>query len=156
MTLIELMIAAVILVIIASAAGPQMKSLFERKSVFASGDFFIKSIKLARLEAIQRGTTVNIIANTGTGDWSQGWNISTIDGNGVVQTIRNFPAIAGSPIFTSQTYDGSPTFSILPTGQVSDLGSFELYYPDCTGDKRLTFNVLISGLVQRSVSSCSN
>lgn len=154
MTLIELMIATIILAILASAAVPAMKNLFERKSVFAIGDLFVKSIKLARVEAIQRGRTVRVKTTSGTGDWSQGWFIEFTDANNNIQTIRTFPALPSSPNFTSDEYDGTPNLVILPTGQVSSVGSLDLYYDDCINDQRLGFNILLSGLVQRGVSAC--
>ncbi len=154
MTLIELMIATIILAILASVAVPSMKSLFERKSVFAIGDLFVKSVKLARLEAIQRGRTVRVITTSGTGDWSLGWSIEFTDDAGVIQPIRSFPELPSSPVFTSNEYDGTPVLTILPTGQVATVGSFDLYYADCVGDQRLGFNILLSGLVQKGVSSC--
>lgn len=154
LTLIELMVATVILAILASAAAPTMKSLFERNTISSSGDFFVKSIKLARLEAIQRGRTVDVIPTSGTSDWSQGWSIIADDDGGTPQTIRDFPALSGNPVFSSTVYGNGQTLSILPTGQVSVLGSFELFYSDCTGQNKYTFNVLLSGLIQRGISSC--
>jgi len=154
LTLIELMIATVLLAIITAVAVPSMKSLFERKSVSANGDFFIKSIKLARVEAIQRGKTVSIIP-VNDDDWSQGWSAQFVNDDGDIENIRTFPALSGSPVFTSAPYSDATPFSILPTGQVSTVGAFDLYYPDCVGDQRLSFNVLLSGLIQRGVRSCS-
>lgn len=134
LTLIELMIATIILAILTSAAVPAMKSLFDRKSAFASGDFFVKSIKLARIEAIQRGRTVTVITNSLSSDWSQGWSIQFTDDAGVIQNIRTFPMLPGSPIFTSDVYNGTNSIlTILPTGQVTTVGTFDLYYPDCVG-----------------------
>jgi len=150
LTLIELMAATIILAILASAAVPAMQGLFERKSVFAIGDLFVKSIKLARLEAIQRGKTVQVRPIADSSDWSQGWVIE--EGS---ETIRTFPQLPSSPVFTSDDYDGSPNLVILPTGQVNTVGAFDLYYANCVGDQRLSFNLLLSGLVQRGVSSCS-
>lgn len=154
MTLIELMVSTIILAILVSAAVPGMKSLFERKSIFAIGDFFIKSMQLARIEAIQRSQTVTVITESGTGDWSQGWRFEALDINGNIEVIKRFPPLPSSPIFTSAVYDGSPNLLVLPTGQVNTVGTFDMYYPDCTGDQRLSFDVLLSGLMKRGVSVC--
>ncbi len=154
LTLIELMVTTVILAVVTSAAVPAMKDLFERKSVFAIGDIFIKSIKLARVEAIQRGKTIRVKTTTGTGDWSQGWSIEFTDDNNIIQTVRSFPPLPSNPNFTSNEYDGSPDLTILPTGQVSSIGTFDLFYPTCVGNQRLGFNVLLSGLIQRGLTAC--
>jgi prepilin-type N-terminal cleavage/methylation domain-containing protein len=154
MTLIELMITTIILAILATVAVPTMKSLFERKSVFANGEFFVKTIKLARVEAIQRGKTVSVITTSGNGDWSQGWNLQFINDAGDVELIKAFPALPNSPTFTSDDFDGTPVLSLLPTGQASTVGTFEMFYPDCVGNQRLSFNILLSGLMQRGVAAC--
>jgi len=154
MTLIELMITTIILAILATTAVPVMKSLFERKSVFAIGDMFVKSIKLARLEAIQRGKTVRVKTVSGTGDWAQGWFIEFTDDGGNIQTIRTFPPLPSLPNFTSGQFNAGSDLTILPTGQVLSVGSFDLYYSNCAGNQRLGYNILLSGLLQKGVSAC--
>jgi type IV fimbrial biogenesis protein FimT len=155
MTLIELMITTIILAILATVAVPSMKALFERKSVFANGDFFVKAIKLARVEAIQRGKTVSVVTTSGNGDWSQGWNLQFVNDAGNVELIKAFPALPSSPNFTSNIFDGSPVLSFLPTGQASTVGTFEMFYTGCVGNQRLSFNILLSGLMQRGVAACA-
>jgi len=169
MSLIELMVATVIIVIVASAAVPSMKWLLERKSTAALGDYFVKSIKLARVEAIQRGKTIRVITQSGSGDWSRGWRLEFTnddDPNNIFnELIREFPALPGAiqpgePIppnainFTSNIYDGTPVLSIEPTGQVKTPGGFDLFYTDCKGNEHLTFEVLLSGLIKRGRQAC--
>jgi prepilin-type N-terminal cleavage/methylation domain-containing protein len=162
LTLIELMITTIIIAIIASAAVPTMKSLFERKNIFSIGDHFVKTIKLARVEAIQRGRTVNVLPtapdNNGVSDWSQGWRIEFTNNddpnNIIIEIIRIFPELRGSPVFSSNDYNSNDGISIAPTGQASPLGDFELHYLNCQGEQHLTFEILTSGLVKRGVSLC--
>jgi type IV fimbrial biogenesis protein FimT len=162
LTLIELLISTIIIVVIASAAAPTMRSLFERKNIYAIGDHFVKTIKLARVEAIQRGKTIRVFPtaadSNGISDWSEGWHLeftnNTNPDNIFVEVIRTFPAVSGSPNFSSYDYTNSRALSIAPTGQASPLGGFELYYSDCVGEQRLTFSILTSGLIKRGVSEC--
>ena len=154
LSLIELMTAMVIIGILASAAAPAMRSLFERKSTASIGDYFVKSVKLARVEAIQRGRDVTIETESGSGDWSEGWRIETLNDNGNIEVIRSFPALSNAIVFTSNIFGAGTALTIKATGQVSDIGSFELYYPDCEGTQHFTFNLLLSGLVQRGVKEC--
>lgn len=155
LTLIELMVATIILAILTAAAVPAMKSLFDRQSTKAIGDYFVKSVKLARVEAIQRGRTVTLVTKSGSDDWSEGWDIQFVNADGNIEVIRSFPAPSGAPVFNSDVYDGATPLSFLPTGQVTTVGNFDLYYDDCVGDQRLSFTVLLSGLMKRGVSSCS-
>jgi prepilin-type N-terminal cleavage/methylation domain-containing protein len=154
MTLIELTATTVILVAIASAAVPSMRGLFERKNVPAIAEFFSKSVKLARVEAIQRSVTVRVIPLSGTGDWAEGWNIVFTDIAGNDNIIRTFPALSGNPIFTSESYDADNDLSILPTGQVLTPGTLIVRQTGCSGDEALSINILLSGLVQKQVSAC--
>jgi type IV fimbrial biogenesis protein FimU len=154
LTLIELMVTTIILGILASAAVPAMKALFERKHVPAIGDFFVKSIKLARIEAIQRGLPVRVMPTSGNGNWSLGWNIQYTLDDGSIKIIRTFPALSGGAYFFSADFDADDDLIILPTGQVETVGEFDLYYPGCVGEKRHNFNLLLSGLMKRRVATC--
>jgi type IV fimbrial biogenesis protein FimT len=153
-TLIELMITITVLAILSAVAVPSMKNLFERKTVFAMGGLFVKSIKLARLEAIQRGRTVTVLTQSGTGDWSQGWLIQFTNDAGAVEVIKNFPALQGDPIFTSGVFNGIVDLNILATGQVATVGNFTMFYNDCVGRQILNYNILLSGLMQKTVTVC--
>jgi type IV fimbrial biogenesis protein FimT len=154
MSLIELMASIIVMSILATVAVPAMKSLFDKKSVFSIGDLFVKSIKYARIEAIQRGRSVRVIAESGTSDWSQGWRIEFTNESGSDELIRTFPALPNTPVFSSVEFDGSLPLTIAPSGQVSNIGSFDLYFSGCDGPKRLNYNLLLSGLLQKRIVTC--
>jgi type IV fimbrial biogenesis protein FimT len=155
MTLIELMVAAIILVIMASVAVPSMKSFLDRGNLKVVGPIFEQSIKLARSEAIQRNQTVRVSPLSNNADWSQGWRIDLVTGPNPsdIELIRTFDALPGQPVFTSDTFDGSPGIELLPNGQASLIGGFSLNAADCTGGKKYLYNLMLSGLLNRSVTS---
>jgi type IV fimbrial biogenesis protein FimT len=154
MTFIELMIVTVILAVLASTGVPALQSLFERRNVFAIGDFFVKTMKLARLEAIQRGEDITVVSTTGTDDWSQGWTIQYTDDDDEIQIISTYPSLRNGPVFTSSEFNDSVGVTIRPTGQVVSPGSFELFYVGCEGEQILNYEVFVSGILQKGVSVC--
>lgn len=158
LTLIELMIATIILTIMVSVAVPSMKSFLDRGNRSTIGPIFEQSVKLARSEAIQRSQTVSITPISGTSDWSQGWRIEAIDNSTSPPTpilVRIIDELPGNFTFTSAL----TTFSIRANGQSSTVGSFTLSLPNddntsCIGNID-TYNLLLSGLLSRSVTPCS-
>jgi len=156
LTLVELMITIMLLAIIASAAIPAMQSLFGRKNVHAVGKIFEQSIQLARAEAIQRSTTVRVLPAIDGDNWSEGWEIEYTDPvDGSIQTIRNFSAVSGNATFRSDDFTTDAPLTILPNGQVTLLGTFELFYNDCANSPdRLDYQILLSGLLKKTVNPC--
>jgi type IV fimbrial biogenesis protein FimT len=155
LTLIELMAVTVILIVMVGMAVPGMQSLFDRKNLSVVGPIFEKTIKLARSEAVQRTQVVRIIPTSGSNDWSQGWSINLVNGPnpGDLQLIRTFDALPGSTVFTSDTFDGSTPFDILPNGQASLPSRFTLNEEGCTSNI-YTYDVLLSGILDRDVNPC--
>lgn len=154
MTLIELMVATVILSIIVSVALPSMRDIFSRKSAESISTLFERSIKLARAEATQRSVNVAVKPTSNTNSWSQGWRIEYTDATGNPQLIKLFDALPNSPVFTSDTFNKDTDLIILPTGQVQTPGNFDLYYPGCTGNERYGFQLLLSGIISKGISAC--
>jgi type IV fimbrial biogenesis protein FimT len=154
LTLVELMVATAILAIIASAAVPAMRDLLTSKNVKSISKHFDRSIRLARSEARDRSVNMRIKPTSNSADWSQGWHIEYTDDNNNVQIIKRFDALPYNPIFTSNTFNGANDLIITGTGQAQTVGSFDFYYPGCTGNERYTFNLLLSGMLSKGVSAC--
>ena len=154
MALIELMIATVILAIITSVAMPSMRDMFTRKSVQSITTIFERSIKLARVEATQRSINITVKPTSNTNDWAQGWRIEYTDTDGNLQIIKQFDALSNGAIFTSNTFNAGTDLVILPTGQAQTIGTFQLFYPQCTGNGLVNFTLLLSGIVRKGVAAC--
>lgn len=155
-TLIELMVTLVIMGIIAAVAVPSMSNYFGKKTLPPVGKLFNKSLQLTRLEAIQRGREVFLTPNTGN-DWSSGWSIQYEDDQEppVVQTVRVFDAPPSGTLITSGDFNGAAPVVILPSGQASKTGFFELQLKDCKGGEKFKYEVLISGIFNRQVMPCT-
>lgn len=157
-TLIELMVSLAILAAIISVATPSFKSMLENHNVPAIAKTFEKSIKLARTEAINRNTTVDVRSTSGTTDWSQGWYIEFTDDKDNVHLIRRFEALQGNPTFTSTVFDDATRLQILSSGQAYSLAgggvSFNLFYADNCAAGSFSFTLLNSGIVKKQDREC--
>ncbi len=156
-TLIELMVATIILVILLSVGVPGLQSLLTTHNIQSVSPFFTKSIQLARTEAIQRGATVQVRPVSGNTDWSQGWLIEFADTPTTFQPIRTFEALPGSPTFTSTLLNGATatnTLVILPSGHTPITGTFQMFYEDCVGNNVINYTIFISGVLKREVAGC--
>lgn len=156
MTLVELMIAMIILGIIASAGIPAMSDFFTRKNIEAIAPFFERSIKLARVEASQRRVNVRVRPTSTTKDWSQGWYLEYTDpSDNSVNLIKRFDAIEGGITFTSDDFDDSSQLIISPTGQANASGVFELYVPECVVGQGYELTMLLSGFIKKGLITCT-
>ncbi len=91
-TLIEFMIALVLLVILVTIAVPSFTSLIERNRITSSLENLYHDLMLARSEAIKRNSRVTMCKSsitddgsptcTTSGDWGQGWIVFTDHASG--------------------------------------------------------------------------
>ena len=78
-TLVELLIAIVVVTILLAAGAPAFKDFIKNNRVTAQANDLISSIQLARSEALKRGTNVVVCASndgkkcTGEDTWADGW-----------------------------------------------------------------------------------
>ncbi|EAT11140.1 prepilin-type N-terminal cleavage/methylation domain-containing protein [Bermanella marisrubri] len=155
-SLIELMITLVILGIIASAVVPQLGSLFTRKNIESIGKTLEQSFRLARTEAVNRGVPVMVKPSEASGNWADGWEIVFTNSDGDEELIRHFSAISSGAKLTSSEFSVGTPLTIDPNGKARSVGSFSLDYDDCQKSNHdLKFDILISGLVKRSKTSCN-
>ena len=73
-TLVEMMIAIVILMVLLAAAAPDFRKTLQNQRLTASTNDLFSAILLTRSEAIARGTRMDMVPAVGT-DWASGWLI---------------------------------------------------------------------------------
>ncbi len=103
-TLIELIITMVILAIIAAVAIPGFGSLIESNRLVSGTNLLVSSIKLARTEAIKRGTSVTFSTD---GGMASGWCVHTGDASGdcTNDQIRGFESPGNLTFNPSASFD---------------------------------------------------
>jgi len=95
-TLVELLVALVVVGILATLAGPAFTGVFERTRADADSGNLVRALNMARLEAINRGTNITLQPESG-----EGWNglLEVLAGT---DKIRSLPGMsAGATVAAS-------------------------------------------------------
>lgn len=74
-TLIELIIAILVVAILATLALPAMSEFGVRANVSSNTNDLVAALNMARTEAVKRGRNVSLIATGGS--WTSGWTVQT-------------------------------------------------------------------------------
>lgn len=119
-TLVELLIAIVVVTILLAAGAPAFKDFIKNNRVTAQTNDLVSSIQLARSEALKRGTNMVVCASsnqttcTGKDTWADGWILFS-DLN-----LDNAPDVGTGACLETEdcimaTRDGLPSGSTLTT-----------------------------------------
>lgn len=149
MTLVELLVTVAVLAILLAIAAPNFSQMLQRQAVSSAMNTLTGDLRLARSEALKRGTQVALcgavvnVARTGTTyscmaeptgtnrtTWSNGWVLIDTN-NGSVIKVQQLPVGLG-PVTASF---GSITY--LPTGIVPGVGANVLINPLSSGQNAL-------------------
>ena len=127
-TLLECLVAIVVMATLTVLAVPAFRDLLVRRSVLLTAEALVGDLRFARSEAIKRGTQVSVCrsangsACSATGNWVEGW-IVFVDRNtkGVVDPGDEVLRVqARQPQLESIAGDNPATdkasFNFLPTG----------------------------------------
>jgi type IV fimbrial biogenesis protein FimT len=131
-TVIELMMVVVILVILISIAGPDLRNLILATRIKNASFDVYSTLTQARSEAVTRNTTVTI---TPTGTWVNGWTISCNDATVCKDPNTNAPPliIRRHDAYDGITISGGPaTISFNGMGRLTTTGT-EQFTIDATG-----------------------
>ena len=74
-TLVELMITIFVAAILVTLALPSFREVLINNRVTSSTNQLVADLQLARSEAVNRGTLVAVVSNSGTNNWSGGWQV---------------------------------------------------------------------------------
>ncbi|HEX2530903.1 MAG TPA: GspH/FimT family pseudopilin [Burkholderiaceae bacterium] len=121
-SMIELMVVLAIAVILLGIGVPSFRQLIQSQRVTTVTNDFFAAILLARSEAIQRGTRVDLVPADSI-DWSSGW-IVFIDRNGNLKpdagehiVFTHGPVASGMSIDSSFTDSASKYIAYTGTGR---------------------------------------
>lgn len=165
-TIIELMMALVVLGVLLTIAVPSFLQLLRSTRLTRQINDLVADISLARSEAGARRTNVSICiataANTcatGGSDWS-GQRIIFTDpnANGTVDTgeavIRATPALDGGSVLTAAGFSSTRYVTFRPFGAATSAGTFTLCIPGDANGRSLSLAVTGRSLVTK-ISTCS-
>jgi type IV fimbrial biogenesis protein FimT len=84
-TIIELMIAVVLVAILTLFALPSFRETAVRNNISVLNNSLIHTMNVARAEAVRRGITVSVVSTSGNSSWSNGWSVVDANGNTLSQ-----------------------------------------------------------------------
>lgn len=158
-TLIELLVVSAISITLIITAVPYVTSIFEGNSIKYVGPSFARTIALAKSESAQRRQVIEIAPVSaaiigGDSDWAEGWTLNAIDELGNSRLIRQYDAIPGDTIFTSDTFNQATPIRIQPGGHAEQPGDFTLRLYDCVGRAQTIYTLLLSGTLSKRTEIC--
>jgi type IV fimbrial biogenesis protein FimT len=165
MTLIELLIAMLVLAILMSIAVPSFREFAADSRTSAVTSDLVTALSLARSEALRRANLVIACASTdlagcsGANDWSPGWIVfSDPNGNGTVEAGEllqtwegNQTGITAAANADRAVYTGMG-MSRLPPGLPSV--TFDIRHSGCSGPRARQVVMSISGSLQTTKIAC--
>lgn len=160
LTLIEMLVALVVLAVVIGVAAPSFTSLVVKNEVAATKSSFASALALARSEAARAGQSVIVKAASGGSsgnEFGAGWNVY-LDTNGDGQAgdgdtlLRHYEALAsGVRLHGNATLTFSASGYLSPAGQVT--------YTVCRTDGQSDgFSVIVGAsgsTIVQPITSCS-
>lgn len=107
-TLMELIMALLIVSILSAVAVPAMREFIINSNVTTNANDIVVALNLARAEAVKRGRDVEMVATSG--DWTAGWVVQQVGTTDSLLTHGALPA--------TYTVQGAATGTGAPTGRV--------------------------------------
>jgi len=144
-TLLELMVAIAVLAILATVGVPSFRALIQNNRVTTQANELVSALSFARTEAVKRGRNVEVVI-TQLGD---GWNarvaVDTTDE--ALRVVNREGSIVG--------IDSDATVVFGPTGAPDTGLTVQMEPgPSCTGQKRRTIEIGLSGQIRTTKGSC--
>jgi type IV fimbrial biogenesis protein FimU len=147
-TLLELLIALAVLLVIVSLAVPAFSRSIQIARADADIDSLQRGLGFARLEAINRGTTVRVRPMAGGDDWSRGLSITEVDG-ALTNVLRVVPAPSRGAALTLTS--GVETIEFNSLGGLA-APSMTVLISYALGAQGRVLNLCLNGRIQRGGS----
>lgn len=163
-TIIELMMAIMILAILAFVAAPAMRDMIQRNKVEVSSTSLMRSIVAARSEAIARNQPVVLCSSTNgtscsTGGWDDGWlSFNDVDDDSTLDVGEDVFGVfqVVDPITVRSAAANPNIMSFNSDGTLDQVVSFRVCGPDANIDEGYTVSISVTGRPRSSkgVASC--
>ena len=173
-TLVELLVAIVVVTILLAMSVPAMQEFFKNNRIAAQTNRLILAVQLARTEAVKRGTAAVICAANGAldgcskdTDWTTGWIVFTdLDQDGDLDEVETCTTTAdfdtkdcilsaNSPLAKSTLTADADSLQFLPTGLAASGMSFTLKAHDCYHQQQRSITVTPQGHPVATAQNCS-
>jgi type IV fimbrial biogenesis protein FimT len=164
MTLIELIVAMLVLAILMSIGIPSFREFAGNSRSGAAASSLISSLNLARSEALKRSSLVSVCPSVNQADcvdaldWSTGWLVfADPNGNGEVDANEllqiSSPLQGGTQAMSTAE---RATYNTMGMAQIAGAGSvtFTVYQPGCAGPQGRQMVLTLTGALQTTKIAC--
>lgn len=151
-TLVELLVALVVLSILVALAAPAFSTLVAEQRLRATTAELRVGISLARSEAIKRNSSVALRGLAGSSSWANGWEIQVTEIDGSTNVVSEY-ALPDGVSLPSGPSGASLTFS--PLGRPSgSCPSFQVQVSSSSGNCNACLYVQVDGRIITASGTC--
>ncbi len=150
-TIMELMVAIMVLSILATIAVPSFSAILKQNRLAAQTNSIVASLNYARSETINQNTDIFITPSTSGTDWSGGWVVRVGTASGTI--LRNFDGFEDSTLTSS-----SATINYLADGSIAGTSVITLTVTPSTCNTgynhRRVITIALSGQASSASGAC--
>jgi len=150
LSLLELMIATLILVILTTVAIPSLKGFMGGKSIESIAKVFEQSIRSARSQAADRNTSIRVRPILNGSNWNEGFQLEFTNAANNTEIINQVEIRSNELQLTSPLFSSATPLTFDPSGTAIQTGSFTMKFSDCSDSSKVfTYTILTSGLMKK-------
>lgn len=160
-SVIEVMIAIVILAILGAIAVPSLMNTIQNNYSVSLSNDMIKTLNYARSESMKRSTSISICPQTSSGtgcgsDWSKGWIVyigSTNYDKNTMTLLRNYSLSGKNASVTKSTVGNLITYNKF--GFLSSpTMTLTIYASGCTSNNARSIAISLTGYLEVTKINC--
>lgn len=150
-TLVELMVTLSVAAIMITMAVPSFTSMTKNNRLTTQTNQLVTALNLARSEAINRRTTIDVVATNSSNsanEWGQGWKVEINGG----ATLKIFQPLEGGS--TLDSTNSISTIQYQASGRANVTDTFTMC-DDRSGETGRRISILTTGRVTTTSVACS-
>lgn len=150
-TLVELLVTIAVLVVLIGIGVPSFRSVVQDNRLATTANSLVRSMNVARSEALERGHDVTVEPQSG-GDWESGWEVWSDTDNDGSQDADEIIQTIGAPDGAVSISGGPDEVVYEPSGLTTTNGCFDI--TDSGSSAARNVDVSPTGRASAGTGSC--